>query len=189
MFQSCFPFSGPLPEVYDVHFKLNLSELCKHMLKNVRLTSNLNYTNLNNTLMSFNRLDITYWAFIYGLIFQFCRYLDLNTNNTKEISYMTLNCGEDLVGCPSTQEWCQTVPAVTYIQFIFCYALTILGYPIGVTLIQTLFSKLLGSRPQVSQLILIWYFYKAFKVTNNACVSNVSFPSLALFSIQTLYLC
>lgn len=63
---------------------------------------------------------------------------------------MTLNCGEDLVGCPSTQEWCQTVPAVTYIQFIFCYVLTILGYPIGVTLIQTLFSKLLGSRPQVS---------------------------------------
>lgn len=146
---SCFPFSGPLPEVYDVHFKLNLSELCKHMLKNVRLTSSLNYTNLNNTLMSFNR------------------YLDLNTNNTKEISYMTLNCGEDLVGCPSTQEWCQTVPAVTYIQFIFCYALTILGYPIGVTLIQTLFSKLLGSRPQG-----VWMGL----MTGSGCLSRVMGP-------------
>lgn len=57
---------------------------------------------------------------------------------------------EELVGCPSTQEWCLSTNAMTMFQFILGYGLTSFGYPIGVTVIQTLYSKILGPRPQVS---------------------------------------
>ncbi|XP_036325798.1 major facilitator superfamily domain-containing protein 8-like isoform X1 [Rhagoletis pomonella] len=52
------------------------------------------------------------------------------------------------LGCPSTQPWCERTPALTLTQFIIGYAFTSIGYPIGVTLIQTIFSKVLGPRPQ-----------------------------------------
>ena len=56
----------------------------------------------------------------------------------------------EVVGCPSIQTWCYYIPAMTISQFLLGYALTAIGYPIGVTLIQTIFSKILGPRPQVS---------------------------------------
>ncbi|XP_043865374.1 major facilitator superfamily domain-containing protein 8 [Drosophila mojavensis] len=52
------------------------------------------------------------------------------------------------LGCPVTQDWCPELPALTLTQFIIGFALTSVGYPIGVTLIQTIFSKVLGPRPQ-----------------------------------------
>ncbi|XP_054085670.1 major facilitator superfamily domain-containing protein 8 isoform X1 [Zeugodacus cucurbitae] len=52
------------------------------------------------------------------------------------------------LGCPKTQPWCELTPALTLTQFIIGYAFTSIGYPIGVTLIQTIFSKVLGPRPQ-----------------------------------------
>ena len=55
----------------------------------------------------------------------------------------------EAVGCPSVQTWCYYIPAMTITQFILGYAFTAVGYPIGVTLIQTIFSKVLGPRPQV----------------------------------------
>lgn len=59
------------------------------------------------------------------------------------------------LGCPIKQEWCATTNALTIPQFLFGYGLTSWGYPIGVTLIQTIFSKILGPRPQVSSLFLL----------------------------------
>lgn len=55
---------------------------------------------------------------------------------------------EIFLGCPKTQAWCEKLPALTLTQFIIGYAITSVGYPIGVTLIQTIFSKILGPRPQ-----------------------------------------
>jgi len=63
-----------------------------------------------------------------------------NTNTVNET---------EVVGCPSVQTWCYYIPAMTITQFILGYAFTAIGYPIGVTLIQTIFSKILGPRPQV----------------------------------------
>lgn len=64
----------------------------------------------------------------------------------------SLNLATDdpmFLGCPrATQEWCPYLPALTLTQFIIGFALTSVGYPIGVTLIQTIFSKVLGPRPQ-----------------------------------------
>lgn len=54
----------------------------------------------------------------------------------------------EIVGCPSDQEWCRYTPAMTITQFIIGYGFTTIGYPVGVTLVQTIFSKVLGPRPQ-----------------------------------------
>ncbi|KAH0954966.1 hypothetical protein HN011_001031 [Eciton burchellii] len=56
--------------------------------------------------------------------------------------------GTEIVGCPITQEWCLYTPQITITQFLIGYGFTSIGYPIGVTLIQTIFSKILGPRPQ-----------------------------------------
>jgi MFS transporter, ceroid-lipofuscinosis neuronal protein 7 len=55
---------------------------------------------------------------------------------------------ERVLGCPVSQEWCKTTPALGFPQFMVGYLLTSIGYPIGLTLISTIFSKVLGPRPQ-----------------------------------------
>lgn len=54
-------------------------------------------------------------------------------------------------GCPAhAQPWCLTTRRLTLTQFLLAYACISIGYSLGVTLIQTIFSKVLGPRPQVS---------------------------------------
>lgn len=64
------------------------------------------------------------------------------------VSSLSNDTMEEL-GCPVEQEWCLTTPAMTLNQFLVGFALTCIGYPIGISLIQALFSKTLGPRPQV----------------------------------------
>uniref|UniRef100_A0A6B2EFK6 Putative transporter/transmembrane protein n=1 Tax=Phlebotomus kandelakii TaxID=1109342 RepID=A0A6B2EFK6_9DIPT len=73
----------------------------------------------------------------------------------------------EALGCPSTQEWCRTTPAMTISQFLLGYITTSIGYPIGVTLIQTIFSKVLGPRPQGTWMGLM---------TGSGCLSRVMGP-------------
>ncbi|KAI8422029.1 hypothetical protein MSG28_009930 [Choristoneura fumiferana] len=57
--------------------------------------------------------------------------------------------GEARGGCPADrQPWCLTSRGLTMPQFFLGYAAMSVGYPLGVTLIQTIFSKVLGPRPQ-----------------------------------------
>ncbi|XP_013196044.2 major facilitator superfamily domain-containing protein 8 [Amyelois transitella] len=52
-------------------------------------------------------------------------------------------------GCPAAaQPWCETTRGLTLTQFLLGYASVSVGYSLGVTLIQTIFSKVLGPRPQ-----------------------------------------
>ncbi|XP_034829506.2 major facilitator superfamily domain-containing protein 8 [Maniola hyperantus] len=52
-------------------------------------------------------------------------------------------------GCPQhSQPWCATSRGLTLVQFLLGYLCVSIGYPLGVTLIQTIFSKVLGPRPQ-----------------------------------------
>ncbi|XP_017043162.1 major facilitator superfamily domain-containing protein 8 [Drosophila ficusphila] len=71
------------------------------------------------------------------------------------------------LGCPITRPWCSELPALTLTQFIIGFALTSVGYPIGVTLIQTIFSKVLGPRPQG-----VWMGW----MTGSGCMSRVLGP-------------
>lgn len=74
---------------------------------------------------------------------------------------------KELVGCPVSQQWCLTTPALTMTQFLLGYLMTCIGYPIGVTLIQTIFSKILGPRPQG-----VWMGM----ITGSGCFSRILGP-------------
>ncbi|XP_076752228.1 CLN7/MFS domain-containing 8 isoform X2 [Xylocopa sonorina] len=75
--------------------------------------------------------------------------------------------GSEILGCPSTQEWCAYTPQLTVVQFFIGYAFTTIGYPVGVTLVQTIFSKVLGPRPQG-----VWMGF----MTGAGCASRVLGP-------------
>ncbi|CAH1969756.1 unnamed protein product [Acanthoscelides obtectus] len=145
---ACYiPMGSDPPQMYDAEFKLNLTHYCDRFFKNK--TTNVDLSNLNTTL----------WK--YG------RWLDPSETNMAAVKYMTLNCGEDLLGCPSSQEWCAYIPRMLLAQFIFAYLFITFGYPVGVTIIQTLFSKVLGSKPQGVWMGLI---------TGSGCLSRVMGP-------------
>lgn len=60
-----------------------------------------------------------------------------------------LNATEAGGGCPQTiQPWCAESRGLNVSQFLAGYACISVGYSLGVTLIQTIFSKVLGPRPQ-----------------------------------------
>lgn len=57
--------------------------------------------------------------------------------------------GEAGGGCPQeSQPWCVESRGMAVSQFLIGYACISVGYSLGVTLIQTIFSKVLGPRPQ-----------------------------------------
>lgn len=85
---------------------------------------------------------------------------------------------EHILGCPvKSQPWCATTPVLGFPEFILGYILSSIGYPIGVTLIQTIFSKVLGARPQGTWMGLF---------TAGGCVSRILGP-IAVGSIYTRY--
>ncbi|XP_065349377.1 major facilitator superfamily domain-containing protein 8-like isoform X2 [Cloeon dipterum] len=88
---------------------------------------------------------------------------------TKEMVMNQLNSNlTEVVGCPvDEQPWCAFTPAMTMTQLLLGYFLTSIGYPIGITVIQTLFSKILGPRPQG-----VWQGL----LTGSGCLSRVLGP-------------
>nr|CAI5855689.1 unnamed protein product [Callosobruchus analis] len=107
---ACYiPMGGEPPRMYDAEFKLNLTRYCDRFLKNK--TTNIDISILNTTLAKYDR------------------WLDPTETNLTAVKYMTLNCGEDLLGCPSNQEWCAYTPKMLLAQFIFAYLFITFGYP------------------------------------------------------------
>ncbi|RZC37107.1 major facilitator superfamily domain-containing protein 8, partial [Asbolus verrucosus] len=135
------PFNNDPPQIYDSNLKLNMTLFCDKILFNRTVGDQINI--FNETWLQEIR------------------------PNKETIRNMTFNCGDNLLGCPSSQEWCAYTPAMTLTQFIIGYFLTAFGYPIGVTLIQTIFSKLLGPRPQG-----VWMGL----MTGSGCLSRVMGP-------------
>lgn len=52
-------------------------------------------------------------------------------------------------GCPEQQKWCFEMPALNPFIVAVGYALCTLGFPFCIALSQTIFSKMIGPRPQV----------------------------------------
>ncbi|XP_058065927.1 major facilitator superfamily domain-containing protein 8-like [Anopheles bellator] len=84
---------------------------------------------------------------------------------------------DDRLGCPPEQEWCKTTRGMTIFQFLLGYGFTAIGYPIGVTLITTIFSKVLGPRPQGTWMGVM---------TGSGCMSRALGP-VFLSTIYTKY--
>lgn len=80
----------------------------------------------------------------------------------------------DTLGCP--QDWCKTTSKLGFYEFLLGYMLTSVGYPIGLTLIQTIFSKVLGPRPQGNWQGLI---------TNAGCLSRITGPIFVIYGYTT----
>lgn len=53
-------------------------------------------------------------------------------------------------GCPITQSWCLNTPMIYLAQYISSDILIGLGYPVCNVMSYTLYSKILGPKPQVS---------------------------------------
>uniref|UniRef100_A0A182JXE3 Major facilitator superfamily (MFS) profile domain-containing protein n=1 Tax=Anopheles christyi TaxID=43041 RepID=A0A182JXE3_9DIPT len=105
----------------------------------------------NESLSSMRMQDVS--PYVYGSnftnVWSNMTRLDFDYNGPYPTSdLVTADDGTDLLGCPPSQEWCKTTRGMTISQFLVGYAFTAIGYPIGVTLITTIFSKVLGPRPQ-----------------------------------------
>lgn len=68
--------------------------------------------------------------------------------NQSALINETVDNSSEIVGCPWSQTWCTTTPAITIVQFVLAYLIFCMAYPVTLTLIQTIYSKLLGTRPQ-----------------------------------------
>lgn len=110
-----------------------------------------------------------------------------NNRTTELIKIATLNCGDDLLGCPSTQEWCSEIPALTITNFVIGLLLTTFGYPMGITLIQTLVSKHLGTRPQGVWMGLLTGAGCLSRVLGPVCVTHIyeEYGTIWTFGITT----
>ena len=76
-------------------------------------------------------------------------------NESESIHFAPINVSNsyhfDGGGCNvRKQPWCLYVPAIELWQFLVGFALVSIGYPIGNVMSYSIFSKILGSAPQVS---------------------------------------
>uniref|UniRef100_UPI00398EB02E major facilitator superfamily domain-containing protein 8 isoform X1 n=2 Tax=Pristiophorus japonicus TaxID=55135 RepID=UPI00398EB02E len=60
----------------------------------------------------------------------------------------SLGLDAETVGCPMQQVWCQYIPIIHLTQYILSAALIGVGYPICNVISYTLYSKILGPKPQ-----------------------------------------
>lgn len=86
----------------------------------------------------------------------------------------------ELVGCPISQKWCQTTPALTVTQFLIGYAFTSFGYCITVTLMQIIFSTVLGCRPQGVWLGLFTGFMSGSRILGPIFIGN-TYPAFGMY--------
>lgn len=66
--------------------------------------------------------------------------------------------GHESTGCPDTYKWCSYTPIVTFPQFIFGTLMIVIGYPTCNVMTYTLYSKILGPKPQVTFKFLLLFF-------------------------------
>uniref|UniRef100_A0A182WEZ9 Major facilitator superfamily (MFS) profile domain-containing protein n=1 Tax=Anopheles minimus TaxID=112268 RepID=A0A182WEZ9_9DIPT len=135
-----------------------------------------------NETLSALRMQESMSAYVYG-----SNFTDVRSNLTRvdfdysgpitTIDPISTDNAQELLGCPPTQEWCKTTRGMTISQFLIGYAFTAIGYPIGVTLITTIFSKVLGPRPQGTWMGIM---------TGSGCLSRALGP-VFLSTIYTKY--
>ncbi|KAL3276812.1 hypothetical protein HHI36_012174 [Cryptolaemus montrouzieri] len=152
------PYNNDPPPIYDNDLKLNLTFFCDRTFRN----SSFNPTNFNVSELSILNVNFS----------SFSDFLEVNKTEDL-IKSATFNCGDDLVGCPSTQTWCAELPALTITNFVIGLLLTTFGYPLGITLIQTLVSKHLGTRPQGVWMGLLTGAGCLSRVLGPVCVTHI----------------
>ena len=75
------------------------------------------------------------------------------TNKTANLHNATFAYQEeliDLVGCPIEYDWCHNTPQMHISQLILGMLCLSVGYPLVMVLTTSMYSKIIGPRPQVS---------------------------------------
>ncbi|XP_062616053.1 major facilitator superfamily domain-containing protein 8-like [Saccostrea cucullata] len=68
--------------------------------------------------------------------------------NTQAMVSNSSGENPEATGCPDAYQWCAYTPIVTLAQFLCGTALICIGYPVGNVMSYTLYSKILGPKPQ-----------------------------------------
>ncbi|KAJ8262492.1 hypothetical protein GJAV_G00167070 [Gymnothorax javanicus] len=86
------------------------------------------------------------WGNQYPII----QWSDLQNSSTPGLQSLTspANSTQEPVGCPAVQTWCQFTPAIRLAQYIASNILIGVGYPTCNVMSYTLYSKILGPKPQ-----------------------------------------
>ena len=72
---------------------------------------------------------------------------------------------EDKGGCPYKYKWCYTTPLLPLPQFFVAATVVNIGYPVGVVVLNALYSKFIDSLPQVWNLNVEVALYKVHQNT------------------------
>ncbi|XP_055528938.1 major facilitator superfamily domain-containing protein 8-like isoform X2 [Wyeomyia smithii] len=108
---------------------------------------------------------------VYGAMFAlFLSQLLMIPVGTQTISE-SVDSVNGTIGCPVSQEWCQSIPPVSIAQFTVSYTLLCVSFSIGTTLSQAVFSKLLGPRPQGTWMALLTCAGSAARIVGPASVT------------------
>ncbi|XP_048453878.1 major facilitator superfamily domain-containing protein 8 isoform X2 [Rhincodon typus] len=93
----------------------------------IQWTEIKNTSNYNSAEMKYNESSIITWNFL-----------------TQPSLYLNA----ERIGCPVQQVWCQHIPIIHLAQYILSAVLIGMGYPVCNVMTYTLYSKLLGPKPQ-----------------------------------------
>lgn len=75
---------------------------------------------------------------------------DLQNNSMPALGRsLGSNSSVEPIGCPSDQIWCQYTPVIHLAQYLTSNILIGVGYPVCNVMSYTLYSKILGPKPQV----------------------------------------
>lgn len=86
--------------------------------------------------------------FLGGSPIQMAELNSMSANYSADANVMNGSSEIKLLGCPVSQEWCRNTPALPMSQFLIGVALASFGFPIAASLVQSIFSKVLGCRKQ-----------------------------------------
>ncbi|XP_048387620.1 major facilitator superfamily domain-containing protein 8 isoform X2 [Stegostoma tigrinum] len=93
----------------------------------IQWTEIKNPSNYNSAEMKYNESSIITWNFL---------------------TQASLYFNAERIGCPVQQVWCQHTPIIHLVQYILSAVLIGMGYPVCNVMTYTLYSKLLGPKPQ-----------------------------------------
>lgn len=114
----------------------------------------------------FEEIPVLLWLGFYLITLGRLCYLPFGTKMPQMavVQPHTNDTTTDLLGCPMSQKWCLTTPALTLTQIILAILIAAMAKPIGIALTQSLYSKVLAGRPMAK-----WMGYLA----SAACLAQI----------------
>ena len=94
------------------------------------------------------------------------------------------NTTKEAVGCPYYYDWCFDTPAILLWQFLLGTFFVSVGYPVCNVMSYTIYSKILGPKPQVCskyKLSLLYVFVVAFNARRVKTLAACACVKLAYF--------